>query len=274
MPREARVVLRNGLRQIGQLDYAHATVLLHVDSEVELRTRLRSCSREPDTVAWLEGALRGGDVFYDVGANVGAYSLLAAKIGKPAPRVVAFEPSAVNFAQLVRNIALNNCQDRIIPVQVALAGRTSLETFNYRGLESGQALHALGGATDQIGHAFQPGVRVPVLAFRLDDLIPQFALPRPTLMKIDVDGGELGVLDGATAALADPTLRSVLLETDEYGADHRRIVALLEGSGFVVAAKRAIVPDASEALAGLHNYIFQRSANSSAVLPGGGPGRR
>jgi hypothetical protein len=52
----------------------------------------------------------------------------------------------------------------------------------------------------------------PVMMFRLDDLIERFALPLPNHIKLDVDGGELAVLDGASRTLGSPTLRSVLIE--------------------------------------------------------------
>src|SRR5688572_2023380 len=66
-------------------------------------------TKEPDTIAWIN-RMKPGDVLFDVGANMGQYSLLAAQRGV---RVHAFEPEAQNFALLVRNIIVNNLTDPV-----------------------------------------------------------------------------------------------------------------------------------------------------------------
>ena len=66
-------------------------ILLTVKSNMELKTRSNSCKKEPETIDWLTDNLRDGDIFYDVGANVGAYSLVAASINDNI-KVYSFEP--------------------------------------------------------------------------------------------------------------------------------------------------------------------------------------
>lgn len=97
-----------------RLDFPDCDIWIRASSPAEKNWRARSCAKEPWTVEWLRGAVRPGEVLYDVGANVGTYALVAAKHA-PA-RVVAFEPGYANFARLCDNIRLNGCQHAIVPV--------------------------------------------------------------------------------------------------------------------------------------------------------------
>lgn len=208
----------------GLLDYEGAQIYMRLGSFPEFQ-RLRSCHSEPWTVEWIENWVKPGEVFYDIGANVGAYTLVAALSPASQARVVAFEPVALNYAALTENVVLNDASDRITPLPVALDDSTRLETLHLRILDAGGARHSLGGA-DGAEAAVHPQ---PVLTFRLDDLVEQMGLPQPAHMKIDVDGSELAVLRGASTTLADPGLRSVLCELDHEVADD--IVALLDATG-------------------------------------------
>src|SRR5207248_1639628 len=74
----------------------------------------------PFTVEWIESSIRPGDVFYDIGANVGAYSLIAAKATANGARVFAFEPSARSFHDLSSNVLLNGCAESVVALPLAL----------------------------------------------------------------------------------------------------------------------------------------------------------
>ncbi len=208
---------------IGRIDYRGADILVGVTSRTEILSRLRPSAKEPWTVAWLERTLRSGDVLYDVGANVGAYSLIAASLGREAARIVAVEPVFANFASLCDNVLLNGFEDVVVPLPVLLGARTALETLGTENIEPGAAEHEIGG------------VGMPVLSLRLDDLVAQFGLPAPTLMKIDVDGGEAAVLAGAQQTLARTDLRSVLIEVERAGGD--AIVDALARAGLALTER-------------------------------------
>jgi FkbM family methyltransferase len=217
--------------EIIPLDYRPRDLYLYVTSNVERTSRAFSCRKEPTTVSWLE-SLVSGDVLYDIGANVGAYSLIAATKVGPTGRVVAFEPSYATFAHLCDNIVLNDVQDIIVPVPVPLGGETTLATFNYHKLVPGHARHAIGDdAEDARGDT--PVYRQPVLLTRLDDLVAQFALPAPRFIKIDVDGAEAGVLRGARETLAQRSLHELMIEVD---VENTAVVTeLLAAAGFRLA---------------------------------------
>jgi FkbM family methyltransferase len=186
--------------------------------------RSDATAKEPFTVAWLERELRADDVLYDVGANIGAYALIAA-CSTPTVRVVAFEPAAETFAVLCENIVLNEVAHRITPVPIVLGSETKLGVFRYRDLRPGAAQHDSLGTTTDDAFAYDQ----PVLQFGLDDLVREFALPPATLVKLDVDGAEAAVLAGARNTLRSPHLRSLMVEMPTGEAGVRRA---LEEAGF------------------------------------------
>jgi FkbM family methyltransferase len=175
--------------------------------------------------------MKPGDVFYDIGANVGAYSLVAAKRFGGKVKVYAFEPAFLNFSQLCRNIFLNNCQDAVFPLSVALSDKTRIDDLNFHDLVPGGSLHTLGETIDHKGEVFTPVATQRMLSYRLDDLIGQFKIPTPNHIKIDVDGIEKAILEGAATTLSNPSLRTIDVEL-AVGEGQRDITQLLLGKGF------------------------------------------
>jgi FkbM family methyltransferase len=213
--------------------------------------RLRSCAKEPETVAWLERELRAGDSFYDVGANVGAYSLVAAAIGYEAVRVIAFEPGFGTFAELCRNIDLNGFQNVVTPLPLALGERSGLLGFEYSDTTPGAARHSW--ARDASAGSSTVETVVSTIVHPLDRVIVDLSLPKPNLLKIDVDGPELGVLAGAAETISSPELRGVLIELDDNTQTAASATQLLEHAGFSVRSRHSRGGDPT-----LHNVIFAR----------------
>lgn len=259
LPDRLVVIIHGHSALLRRLDHPRVPVMLMVGSEIELRTRLRSCSKEPELVAWIENDIRAGDVLYDIGANVGTYALLAAALGSGRVQVYCFEPGATTFAQLCRNIAANSLAEVMYPFQIALADRTGTVAFNYASFDAGGALHALGEAVDWKGDTFAPVYRQPVLAYRLDEFRERFSLAAPTHIKVDVDGGELGVFRGAGRTLDEAALRGVFVELEEGTAAAREITELLERRGFRLDHKFACVPAPHDGrVSRLFNFVFRR----------------
>lgn len=232
---ELTIELRSELDFTVALDYPRADIRLGAESRTAI-LRQFACRKEPWTVSWIERSVQDGDVFYDIGANVGAYSLIAAK--QPAQvSVVAFEPSFENYAALCANIARNRCECSITPVPLALGRYTSLQVFNYRERGTGKALHTLGDAVDQDGNAYEPQLRQRMLAVSLDDTVRLLGLPSPALIKLDVDGTEMDILGGADSVLQNPILRSALIETNEPRVSVGDLVAYMKERGMKLAAR-------------------------------------
>jgi len=187
--------------------------------------------KEPDTIEWIDG-FAAGDVLWDVGANVGVFSLYAAR--RPEIRVLAFEPSADNYAALCANVFGNSFGDRIIPYCIAFAGTTELGVLNSPSREVGTAMHQFGKPGEgsrywkgSVSHA------QGMVGYTIDEFISRFDPPFPTHVKLDVDGLEWPILVGAPKTLRDPRLRSLMVElnlTDK--PELARAKELLSDAGF------------------------------------------
>lgn len=248
---ERAVGIKESILVTGRLDYPGKSIHMALDNATQI-SRLNACRKEPETVAWIEANMRPGDVFFDVGANVGAYSFVADTVAAGRGDVYAFEPSYSTFAALVANVQLNRCGDRVRTLQVALSNVTKLETFNYSSTTAGAAMHGLGLPINEDGLRFEPAHRQLVLAFRMDDLRAQFGIPVPNHIKIDVDGAELLVVEGARDTLGNPALRSLLIEIDHRKDTHTDIVRAIEAHGLQLVSKN---PRNGP---GLFNYVFER----------------
>jgi FkbM family methyltransferase len=219
--------LVDGLTPTGELDYAPHRIQLVVSSP-RVVSRLSSVEKEPFTVEWIERSINPGDVFYDIGANVGAYSLIAAKATGNRARVFAFEPSPSSFRDLFRNVLLNDCAESVTPLPLVLWSESRLLSFRFRSLRSGAARHRVSS------HLGLGGPLVTrVLGVCLDDLVERFGVPVPNHAKIDVDGAELEVLRGAVRTLRRPEWRSIIIELDPGDTKRNRAIkALLAEAGF------------------------------------------
>jgi FkbM family methyltransferase len=235
---------------IMRLDYSRVPLYLHVDNVIDV-DRAGSCRKEPGTVQWIERHVQG--VFYDVGANIGAYSLVAWAHSGGRTQVVAFEPGLSTFPQLCRNLLLNGCGDAVVPLNVALSDVSGLRHFRYGTLMSGAAAHV--GLEEDDGsrqHAGRALFAQPLRVYALDDAIELFRLPPPNHLKIDVDGHELAVLRGAERTLRSGGVRTIQLEIEEPGPSGVSIHAFLAGHGFSV---EHVSPHASGPVA---DYVFAR----------------
>lgn len=210
-------------------------------------------TKEPATIAWLE-ELDDNDVLWDVGSNVGVYSIFAALVRRA--RVFAFEPGAANYWILNSNIKVNALEDRIQAMCAALSDQTKLDTLHMRSTGAGQTLNQTKRPVDDHGKSFTPSFRQSVFLVTADDLIARFGVVPPTAMKIDVDGAELDVLAGASGLLLSPDLRRISLELNRLDtATVERATATLTGAGFTLTGSYKS-PLAGEDV--IRNYHFVR----------------
>lgn len=243
---------------VRKMDYNKKNIYLNIESGIEYETRLHSCKKEPETVSWIEEFFKEGDIFFDVGANIGAYSLVADKFLNGKIKTYAFEPSFTSFVKLCRNIVLNKCQDSILPLQIALSDRTTMDLLNYSNLNPGGALHVFGALRDYKGNSFEPVLKLPVLSYKMDDFIEQFKTPFPNHIKIDVDGIEPLIIKGAEQTLKIRTLKTILIELNEGMVEHSGIINKLKDYGFSVCYKKhAQMFDQGE-FSEYFNFVFIR----------------
>lgn len=210
-------------------------------------------TKEPETIEWIN-SFKDNDVFYDIGANVGVFSLYAALHRNC--DVYAFEPESKNYACLHKNLYLNKLGKKVKAFNIALHNDNCVDYLYLHGMESGAALHSVGDPIDWKGEEYSSKYEQSVLAFTLDDFINTFKLPMPNHIKIDVDGNELKILQGSNNVLKSHDLKSISIELTEEDSELR---GYIEEYGFKFISKRyAKTKKELEAL-GLGNYLFIRA---------------
>lgn len=170
---------------------------------------------EFEDMAFVLHLLRPGDLFVDVGANVGTYTVLGGAVA--GANCVAVEPIKDAYERLVLNVHLNRIQDKVEALNVGIASKTGTLTFT-SGLDTMN--HVSAGA--DVGESVQVAP--------LDEVLRD---AEPTLLKIDVEGYEAEVIAGAGRVLAAESLFAVVMELNgsgrRYGYEdadiHRRMLA-------------------------------------------------
>jgi FkbM family methyltransferase len=211
-------------------------------------------SKEPDTIEWI-ASFPAGAVLVDIGANVGMYTIWAAKTR--GAKVYAFEPESQNYALLNRNIARNGIADLAVAYCVSLSdsvgfGRLALSAFMTGG--SVHQFSEIPGAGSKPG-AFSQGS----YSSTLDTVVAEGIVPVPDYVKIDVDGIEPRIVRGARNTFADPRVKSVLIEVDTRLDDHWEMVDLMLELGFDYSQEQVERAQRKEGpFKGVGNYVFRR----------------
>jgi len=178
------------------------------------RALLLSGLYEPNEFYWLSSNLMPGQTFIDVGANMGLYTIFAARKVGSSGAVIAIEPSTRDFARLKANVELNKLVN-VQLLQVALSDHEG-EAELLVATEEHSGHNTLG----DFGYATASQGTERVHVTRLDDIVKQLALTRIDVIKIDVEGAEYVTLRGA-----EDTLRrfkpSILLEISDRTLVHQ-----------------------------------------------------
>ncbi|MBG0784661.1 MAG: FkbM family methyltransferase [Anaerolineaceae bacterium] len=185
-----------------------------------------------------ETAIPEGAVVYDIGANVGYYSLMAAVVSGPKGHVYAFEPLPRNVDYLRKHVTLNKMTDRITVFDVAVSDKTGEAAFDL-------------GASTSMGHLAETG-GIKVKQVRLDDMVASGEIKAPDYMKVDVEGAEYDVLNGARALLAQykPV---IFLDTHNREAHNATVKLLNELDYEIYCLDGKPLPESKELIASPKN---------------------
>jgi FkbM family methyltransferase len=173
----------------------------HLNGRVVFKRVRRFFTKEPKTLEWID-SFGTQDKFLDIGANIGIYSLYAAKKDL---QVYAFEPQALNFAELYTNIYLNDLQHKITGYGIALTDVNSIEHLSLLSMVPGQS-------HNNYDISKHNQIKQGCAGYRLDHLVEQGVIPQPDHVKIDVDGIESKVIAGGIDTISK--CKSILVEAE------------------------------------------------------------
>jgi FkbM family methyltransferase len=166
----------------------------------------------------LQALLRPGNVFYDIGGNVGFFTLLGARLVGSTGAVYAFEPVPGNAVAIQRNASLNRAT-HVTVIQVALSDESGSRRLLLAEHAGGAVLESVGSPPPDVAGSIE------VEAWPLDRLATERQLARPDVVKIDVEGAELNVLRGMQGMLRGDR-PAIVLELDS--ADRSRCEAKID----------------------------------------------
>ncbi len=209
--------------------------------------------KEPETIQWIY-SLKHGEVFFDIGANVGMYSILA---GLKGLSVYSFEPESGNNYYLNRNIIINNLSGTIKAYQFAIGESESIGLLSLTDTQPGAAHTYFGD------NAYYKQVHFPVVyeqgcfSTTLDNLVYKYNLPFPSHLKIDVDGIESKIIKGGSRVIEDNRLKTILIEINEGLEEDQWIIDFLLSNNFKIIAQSKGTLSIKDKKS-VREYVFER----------------
>jgi FkbM family methyltransferase len=192
-----------------------------VDAEWDF---LEGLGKEDITADYIKPLLKPGSVFVDVGANVGYFTLLASTLGA---RVVAYEPTPSVFGRLKENVALNGFEHAEL-VNAAVMDKSGT-----------LSLHLSGDDPEANSLFGNDPLSVSVAAVSLDEDLAERGIDHVDLLKIDAEGAEPFVLDGASRLLSSPKPPAILVEVNAFtlscaGLTPDDVLSRLKSHGYTI----------------------------------------
>lgn len=202
------------------VQYQDGVIGIRLEDYLQQRIFFEGCY-ERRLIDWLNANLQTSDLFWDVGANIGAVTLVAARL---CHRAVAFEPDPRSLELLKQNLLANDIRN--VDIVAAALGRQSGTAVLYQASPENTGMTSvLPGRGSTVG-------QMSVAMMRADDFVAKRPELAPTVMKLDVEGAEHLVLDGANELLQAGRLRAVIFEdrrdTHAQPANHEAVAILKE----------------------------------------------
>lgn len=205
--------INSNLKLNYKLDY-HPRILKKKKINLYTPTKITSFrastffTKEKDTICWIDKFGKNNNVFFDIGANIGLYSLYYSSLYKSP--VFSFEPDFQNLYLFKKNIILNKLQKFIKIVPNPVYNKYSFGSLIYD-------IKNLSGSSniffnDKKFINKKNFKKISILSIKIDDLTENSITPYPSLIKIDVDGSEIEVIKGAYKTITSKECVSVLVE--------------------------------------------------------------
>ena len=227
---------------------------------------------ERDVCAFIGKFLMPGMVFFDVGANVGLYTLMASKLVGPSGQVHAFEPAPIEFKYMVGNIKLNKLKN-VYANKIGISNHSSNAIPYYICPNGMGAFNSLRRPSHPYVKNLNPDV-ITVKSMTLDDYVKYHQIRKVDLIKIDIEGAELLALEGAKRLISKDDAPIIICEVSDlttaaYGISARMILDWLKKHGFetyeINPEFGSIVPVQEKEKYIYSNIIASKSNNSVAL---------
>ena len=238
-------------------------IIFFIPSEV-IEWRINTYfTKEPETLDWIDNFDNSKKfTFWDIGANIGLYSIYAAlKHGNC--DVVSFEPSTSNLRTLSRNISINNLENRIKIFTNPLSNKTDefSEMRETQFIEGG-ALNSFGENYNFEGKEFKSLMTYQLMGKSINSILDNKILEVPSYIKLDVDGIEHLILKGAEKYLNHNNLLSLSIEINEdFTKQFQEVLKIMKDSNFKVLYKKhneEMFKQGVSSYANTYNYVFVR----------------
>lgn len=187
-------------------------------------------SKEKEVRLFIDNQLRENDIFFDVGANIGIFSIYAA-VRKNA-KVYAFEPEYSNLSILKENILKNSLKNNIHPYSIAIGKNNHITNLHVADITPGAAVSSISDkdlkTTDE---GFNVVWKEGIVEMKIDDICKQLNII-PNMLKIDTDGNEKNVLIGAENTLKSSQLKCIIMEKPSNKENLKYSYEFLNKNGF------------------------------------------
>lgn len=219
-------------------------------------------TKEPETLEWIDGFEKKDNlIFWDIGANIGLYSIYNVIKNKNSVSI-SFEPSSSNLRVLTRNVSINKLENNIKVFPLPLTNKDNqFQIMNESDFIEGGSLNSFGEKFNFEGKIFENKMNYQILGTSINYLIENNILEIPDYIKIDVDGIEHFILEGASKYLENKKIKSLSIEINEnFKEQYIKVMEIMKKSNFKVLHKKHnkdLIPAESK-YSKIFNYIFIR----------------
>lgn len=222
-------------------------------------------TKEPETINWIDDFKKSDEekiIFWDIGANIGIYSIYAS-LKHSNIEIISFEPSTSNLRVLSRNISINNLEKKIKINQFPLSNKENeYNLFREEKFVEGTGMHTWGENYNFEGKYFEPSNNYKIYGTTINYLLDNNILKLPDYIKIDVDGIEHLILEGALKYLKNPKIKSISLELNEnFKTQYDAVFNIMKDSNFALKHKKRaeyLEDYKSVRTRKVYNYVFEK----------------
>ena len=227
------IMINEAMSRVMTVSHDEITLKFSVPNALN-RWRAESFStKEPETIEWID-QIPDENVLWDIGANVGLYTIYAAKKGI---RVFAFEPSVFNLEVLARNIFINGVGNQVTIIPLPLSGQLIESSLKMTTTDWGGAMSTFEKGYGHDGQTIKEVFEFPTLGISMVDAVERLKIRQPDYIKMDVDGIEHIILAGGLPVLK--SAKSILIEiNDNFDAQAKEAKSILEEADFSLKEKR------------------------------------